>query len=101
MGDIEMTLAPPVHLSLPPNALEPAEGCGVCAALEAAPRTPTAKFRSRSEVVDHVSYYCGLCISHRSIWCPNCSGFEGCATCKHTTEVPCPLCAGGTLEPIR
>lgn len=45
--------------------------------------------------------YCEVCAGHRSIWCPDCFGFEGCRTCRRTYKMPCPACAGGTLEPIR
>lgn len=44
--------------------------------------------------------YCGCCYDWRSVWCPDCCGFDGCATCDNTRRVACPVCAGGTREPI-
>lgn len=41
--------------------------------------------------------YCGYCAGWRGVWCPDCAGFAGCATCRYTCKVPCPECADGQL----
>lgn len=48
-----------------------------------------------------VTSYCGCCAGRGAIWCPDCCGFRGCRTCRHTYRVPCPVCAGGKRDPIR
>jgi hypothetical protein len=62
--------------------------------------SPTRKPRRQPGEDDKPREYCGCCFGHRSIWCPPCYGFFGCDTCQGTFRVPCPECAGGTLEPI-
>lgn len=57
--------------------------------------------------------YCGYCAGWCEVKCPDCGGFpstpfdlpavmlvtsDACRTCKKTGEVPCPQCAGGSLE---
>lgn len=48
-----------------------------------------------------VSIICGLCAGHRTVWCPDCAGFEGCVTCGRRMTVRCPECAGGRLDGYR
>ncbi|QPB09829.1 hypothetical protein CPT_Shady_068 [Streptomyces phage Shady] len=48
--------------------------------------------------LDEMPGYCGYCTGHRWVWCPDCAGFTGCATCNRSTKVRCPCCAGGDRE---
>lgn len=48
-----------------------------------------------------VADYCGCCTGFRTIWCPDCCGYDGCTTCHHTRRVRCPACNGGTMDPIQ
>lgn len=61
------------------------------------PELPAIPQAPRRKTTDTL---CGVCIGHRQIWCPGCSGFAGCLTCRFTYRVACPRCAGGKLEPI-
>lgn len=55
-----------------------------------------------SVITEPVTSYCGCCIGFRTIWCPDCCGYDGCATCHQTRRVPCPVCSGGgTLHAIQ
>jgi hypothetical protein len=59
----------------------------------APPRVPTLLY-----VLNEMSNVCGTYAGWRHIWCPHCCGFAGCA---YVYKVPCPTCAGGSVEPIR
>ncbi|WAB08753.1 DnaJ-like chaperonin [Streptomyces phage Andris] len=66
------------------------------------PRTgPRHRWVSPAQQLWQWGDVCGTCAGHKTIWCPDCYGFAGCATCGRTCKVACPQCAGGLREPIR
>jgi hypothetical protein len=44
---------------------------------------------------------CGCCSGRLEIWCDGCCGFGGCYLCGGTEKRPCPVCVGGSAEPVR